>query len=382
MRGKKAIKKTKSKIFDRFINLWAVKLLPSILLAGILVWPFGQLLQLTPPGQTIRLQTLDLLAAALFLLLLPRYKKIISDPLFKPLAIFSALCAASLFIAAINGAVGPAALLYLIRFVAYTSFYFAFRLRGVKTYYLVLWAAVFVILGLAQYLFLPDMRILKYLGFDDHYFRLIGTFFDPNYSGLVLAVFTIMSMTIKKRRFIFLLPLTTLVLTFSRASYLSLAAGIIYLIFSQKKFKLLFSLIILALLLYLAPKPFGEGVNLLRTFSIQSRWQNQVQAINLFAKNPFFGVGFNTLKNSSIALVPNLTSGVDNSFLFVLTTTGIAGFAAFLYLIKVAWQLTQNPTARAALIAILVHSLFNNSLFFSWNLVLIFLLLNYPKESA
>ena len=223
-------------------------------------------------------------------------------------------------------------------------------------------AAVFLGFGFLQYIALPDVRFLKYIGFDDHYYRLVGTFLDPNFSGLVLAILTLLSLSLFKQKniLLFLPPLIGLALTFSRASYLSLAAGLIYLGVIKKQFKLLISLLLLGLILYLAPKPFGEGVNLFRTFSITSRYANQIEAIKLFAANPIFGIG-------------SFTSRIDNSFLYVLSTTGLVGFSAFLYLIKVSWKVTQNIAAKSAIIAILTHSLFNNSFFYSWIIVLFFL---------
>ncbi|MFZ2202248.1 MAG: hypothetical protein WAV56_02515, partial [Microgenomates group bacterium] len=158
-----------------------------LLTAAILVWPFGQLLSLTPFGSAFRLQLLDVLAVLLFVSLLPSYRKITKDPLFKPLALFSLTALLSLVVNA--GSVSLAGLAYFLRFVSYASFYFAFRIKGVKKYtrYLVLAAAILLIIGSLQYFLLPDVRFLAYLGFDDHYYRLIGSFLDPNFTGLVLA---------------------------------------------------------------------------------------------------------------------------------------------------------------------------------------------------
>ncbi|MBI3443330.1 hypothetical protein HY008_01540 [Candidatus Woesebacteria bacterium] len=337
-----------------------------LLTLAILVWPLGQLLQLTQFGQVIRLQVFDIIAGFLFLSLLFHQKKVVKDILFKPLAIFIVAASVSTTIAFFRGyAPGFVSLLYMLRFVAYTSFYFAFRIEGVKKYfpYLFLSTAVFLGFGFLQYIALPDVRFLKYIGFDDHYYRLIGTFLDPNFTGLVLAGLVILSPWP-----LLFVPLIGLALTFSRASFLSLAAGLIYLAIIKKQFKLLISLFLLGLILYLVPKPFGEGVNLFRSFSIISRFENQTEALKLFATSPLFG-------NS------NFASRVDNSYLYVLATTGIIGFAAFLNFLKASWKITKNIAAKAALVAIFTHSLFNNSFFYSWILALFFLLLNVnPKE--
>ncbi len=354
-----------------------------LLIISILIWPFGQLLQLTPFGSSIRLQLLDLVALFVFLsVFVPTTRQeALKDPLFKPLALFTLTAALSLIFALPRLSQNEiiSSFLYLFRFVCYTSFYFAFRKEGIRKYlrYLLLSSAIFLSIGFLQYLFLPDVRFLKYLGFDDHYFRLIGTFLDPNFTGLVLVVMTILA-----PKLFFLLPLLALVLTFSRASFLALAISLLYLGFTQKKFKLLFLLLVLGVTLYFVPKPFGEGVNLWRTFSIVSRLDNQKKAFDLFLKNPILGVGFNSLKSISKTDIPNLSSGVDNSFIFVLATTGLLGFATFLSFLKKAWQTAANPLSRACLLAIVVHSFFNNSFFYSPILVLFFLIVNLPPRKS
>ncbi len=327
-----------------------------LLILSIFVWPFGQLLQLTPLGTSLHLQLQDVIAAMLFLTLLISYReKIIKDPLFKPLAIFSLATLLSL---------GNIA--YSARFICYTSFYFAFRIEGVKKYYrhLIIAAILFLVTGFLQYLLLPDVRFLTYLGFDDHYFRLIGSLLDPNFTGLVFVIFTLLSPKI-----FFVIPLLALALTFSRASFLVLTVSLLYLCVVKKQFKLLFLLLILGVLIYFAPKPFGEGVNLLRTFSIVSRFENQKQALVIFTQNPILGVGFGPRK-------------IDNSFIFVLTTTGVVGFVALLSLLKKAWQITIDPLAKATLLAIFIHSLFNNSFFYPPILFLFFLLLNFRSNRS
>ena len=340
-----------------------------LLITAILVWPFGQLLSLTPFGGVFRLQLLDVLAVLLFVSLLPSYRKIAKDPLFKPLLFFVLTALISVLVNLTS--VSLIGWLYFLRFVSYTAFYFALRIAGVKKYarHLLFAASLFLGLGLLQYFLLPDVRFLRYLGFDDHYYRLIGSFLDPNFSGLILAILVILSPWP-----LLVVPLIALVLTFSRASFLSLAVGLAYLSLTQRRCKLLLTLLLLGLFLYLAPKPFGEGVNLRRTFSITSRWQNQKTALLLFSQKPLFGHGFNTLKQTG--------TGVDNSFLFVLVTTGLTGFAAFLYFLKTAFRGIKSPLVKAALVIIFTHSLFNNSLFYTWILTLFFLLISQRSKRS
>jgi O-antigen ligase len=362
----------------------------SLLIISILVWPFGQLLTLTPFGNTLRVQLLDLLSVLLFIsLIFTSRKNILKTPLFKPFVLFILAALASLI--ANPDSISLVGVGYFLRFVSYTSFYFAFRIQGIKKYsrHLIIAAGLFLAIGLLQYFFLPDVRFLRYLGFDDHYYRLIGSFFDPNFTGLVLAVLVVLTPWSARLRAkpaawpARLVLLIALVLTFSRASFLALATGLVYLSLTTRRFKLLLILALLGLLLYLSPKPFGEGVNLLRTFSITSRLMNQRNALLMFAQKPLFGHGFNNLKQTNGNLIPNLSSGVDNSFLFVLVTTGLTGFAAFLYLLKTAYRGLGSPIVRTTMVMILVHSIFNNSFFYSWILAPFFLLISSTaKRSA
>lgn len=327
----------------------------------IFVWPFGQLLQLTPIGSPIRFQLLDLLTflLALSLLVSKNSRQLIkADRLTRPVLFF----VLSLFVSLAFNAVTSIAWLYLLRFVSYLSIYYSFAIRGVKKYsgYLFLSITIFLSIGFLQYLFLPDTRFLSYSGFDDHYFRLIGSLLDPNFTGLVLVVFTLLfPLPIR------LIPLLALALTFSRISFLALAFGLLYIGIARRQIKPILILGLLFLLIILAPKPFGEGVNLLRTFSISSRIENQINSFNNFSQAPLFGHGFDTLNRR-----------VDNSFLYVLATSGIFGLITFLTFLKFGWSLNLDVRVRASLLAILIHSLANNSFFYPWILSLYFVLLN------
>src|SRR3990167_6342866 len=85
----------------------------------------------------------------------------------------------------------------------------------------------------------------------------------------------------------------------------------------------------------------AEGTKLFRTASISARQVSANEAIDTFKKNPKTVVGYNSYKfalkkyksyeNKSIK--PRSAFGTDNSFLFILATSGIIGFTSFLYLV-------------------------------------------------
>jgi O-antigen ligase len=337
-----------------------------LLLLTIYVWPFGQLLTFTNPVLPFTIYLLDVmvLLVTFSLVIYKDIIKIFSGPIIKPLLIFFGVAVLSLLINIKQGISSglPMSIFYLLRLLTYPSLFFAARYVGIKKLKipLIISLITFSTLGFLQYLVFPDMRFLKNLGFDDHYFRLIGSFYDPNFTGVIFAA-TALYLICNSYYLPSILLITLLALTFSRASYLVFAFGIIYLLIIRKKAKLLLLLPLLAFLIYLIPKPFGEGVNLLRTFSIFSRFGSWQEGITLFLQRPIIGWGYNTLRG-----VANSRFQIDSSYIFILATTGIVGLAAFLNLLKTLYKQTFNEGIKVLIIAILIHSLFNNSLIYIW----------------
>lgn len=95
----------------------------------------------------------------------------------------------------------------------------------------------------------------------------------------------------------------------------------------------------------LLPKSLpSEGVNLVRTASVNSRLVAYQEATEIFLNQPVIGVGFNMYRysqhekgflkengNAQSWLTNHSGAGVPNSYLFVLATTGLTGFIALVY---------------------------------------------------
>jgi len=340
----------------------------------LLVWPFGHFLS-ARVGESSIIPLLDILALATLLSSLPkilRSKKIITkDALFRPIIVFLAISALSLLIRIPELGIAEIlkSSLYLLRLVAYFCLYFTFRVYPVRKYldYVKLAALLFVVFGMIQYLFSPNMSFIQYIGFDDHFYRLIGTLLDPNYTGALLSAFSVLFLAQNQFK-LSLAILIPLAFTFSRASYLSFLIPALIFSITKKKYLLFVLPIFLALAIFIAPKPFGEGVNLFRTFSITSRLGSVQQGLSLFAHRPILGWGYNTLTSESGRV------GIDNSFIFLLATTGLAGLVSFLYLLREAfWR--KSPAIKLSVLSILVHSLFNNTIFLPWVLSYLILLM-------
>jgi len=250
-------------------------------------------------------------------------------------------------------------------------------------------------LGLLQYFIFPDLTQLKWLGWDDHYYRLAGTIFDPGFTGilLVLTFFLCLHTKLDKTTKIFSLALTTLALflTYSRASYLAFFAGLI--IYGLKKIKLKKAVYIIFAFLFVLPflpKPKGEGVNLLRTFSITRRFDSMKIGLTIFSQNPVTGVGFNLLRPAvnryqlaeSDWQTSHSAAGIDNSYIFILATMGIPGLIAFLWLLYSILNIKTNQLLiHTSFAAVSTHALFTNTFFYPFVMLWLWLLLGSSTEN-
>ena len=251
--------------------------------------------------------------------------------------------------------------LYLVRWLAYACLLPIYQHEKIDLKPLLKYLCLaLAVLGLLQYLLIPDTRFLAVLNWDDHYYRLISTVFDPNYLGLIFVLgLVLFNLKILPS----LILLIALLFTYSRSSYLALIVVGFYLALIKKKFKIfIFAFFALIFALYLLPRPGGEGVKLERWFSVESRLGNYREGFGLWQKSPVSGLGFNTLRYFRNDPISHAAAGLDNSFLFVLATTGIIGLLTYLNLLKSLWQ--TSLLLKLSLVAILVHSLFQNSLFY------------------
>lgn len=297
------------------------------------------------------------------------------------LLLFLLLLIASMAVAFfITGEISP--WLYLIRILLYLLFlcsaYKVFQKNpSVLPLAAIVIGTIMMLFGVIQYMFLPDTRYLFSFGWDEHYYRLLGTLLDPNYTGLIFVV-TLWGVLRLKKKFpkkLFLGLIAffgiSLVLTFSRASYLSLTlSGIVFLVlksvtFSAKNF---FSAIAASILLFsvflITPKPGGEGVDLLRTNSILARYKASTQILNSMQPwQQIIGAGFYTLPTAvhdaqSHAKLP------DNIFLTIFYSVGILGSVLLLSLLIQKRSLVSKLDSyqAAILVSLVTHAQFNNSI--------------------
>lgn len=386
----------------------SIKLLEYFLLLFIFLFPFGQLTQI--PFIDIRIYAQDIVLLLLWACILinhERVKSIIKTKVFLPTVIFIAVATISLFFACVTLPIKDVFIssLYLLRFVGYAGIGIAVwrivsekqKQKGIIETGLILAGTLTSIFGLFQYVFYPDLRNLYYLGWDPHFLRVFGTFFDPNFIGLIITLtilliaFSSSVKDIKIKGVLLLINGIALALTYSRSSYLAFLVAFIAVCIMQKKKKLAALILCLSVVvLILLPRgKQSEGIQLERIASIGSRIESVNRGITIFSKSPIFGVGFNTLKYYQPYKIQyfdgkevpnNSSSGIENSFVFLLATTGILGFGAYMVVLKNMY-IGGDAVLKASLIAVTIHSLLNNSLFYPWIMAWIWIMVGISLSS-
>ena len=260
------------------------------------------------------------------------------------------------------------------------------------------------ILGLLQLIFLPDLKSLTILGWDPHYFRTVSTFLDPNFLGAFLSISVLLLLVktnLSKKKglvFIFLIIFFALTTTFSRSSYLMFIVSGLTLSFFKKSFRLSALVLTLSILFFLAFQIYNILVskprNIDRNYSANARLNTWQEGIAIFRQNPFLGTGFNTyryaltqynLADESFVNQRGATSN-DSSLLHILATTGISGLITYLGFIYTLIKsgIKKEIIAASSIFGLLVHSIFNNSLFYPPILLWISLIstnLNLTKDN-
>lgn len=254
------------------------------------------------------------------------------------------------------------------------------------------------VLGLAQFIFLPDLRFLATDGWDPHFLRTVSTFLDPNFAGafFVLTLLLVVSRSYLGGRsmmtpgvFIMLsIIYLALLTTFSRSGYLMFLVSFLTFSFLKKSIKIAVLTIILFAFLLLSFQIYIKAVNrvtpLDRTQTASFRLSTWQQGFEIFMKNPILGIGFNAynfaLKQYKLGdkqfLEGRGATTNDSSLLYILATTGILGFLAYFLFILGIIKISK-PILTAAILGLLAHSVFVNSLFYPFILVWLMLMASY-----
>lgn len=397
-------------------------LLKKLLYFALIAFPLGAVIRIKIV-ESVYIYPLDAAVGFIFLNILfiaiKSKKNIFKIPNFKALLYFA-------FFAFIGLLINPFHLpfmellisfLYLGRFLIYSSLlsvfvFFPLKFSSKYLFLLSLSGFVFVVLGLLQYLYYPDLRNLYYLGWDEHLYRLFSTVLDPNFAGSILVLDLLLLLGLYqsknnraewfKKLYLagIFVALLSIFLTYSRSTFVMLlSSGIIYLFITRQKNKIIILLLIIITGIIILPKSFkSEGVDLLRTASITSRTQSYVNALNIYKISPFLGTGFDSYRyvQQKLGLLDqknwqstHSAAGVPNSLIFVMVTTGILGFVFYInlwarFLKNVYYKVYGNnklfylySAVFSSIIGIFIHSIFENTLFYPFIMFWIFILLSF-----
>ncbi|MBI4036711.1 O-antigen ligase family protein [Candidatus Daviesbacteria bacterium] len=285
---------------------------------------------------------------------------------------------------------------YIVRFASYVLLgwvLYSKALPEIKdniSNILVVSGIVIAILGLLQFILLPDLRFLENQGWDPHYLRTVSTFLDPNFAGaffVLSLILVLQNLAIAKKwnTVLFVLIYLALLTTFSRSSYMMFLTSFLIISLLKKSIRLGFISVALffGLLLgfWIYTQTVSQPRNINRQLSAESRLTTWQQGWNIFQHSPIFGVGFNAyryaIREYSLAdstfLKSHGSSTNDSSLLYVLATTGVVGFLAYLtflgLILKTTWHKINSDKSISLIVlsaigGLLIHSIFNNSLFY------------------
>jgi len=367
------------------------KLVKILTLIFLVLFPFGQLLryEVLLFGTNVTFHPIDLIVGFIFLILITGgYDK---PTIYKSILAFLSVAVFSLFFSATIFGITPIikGSFYLLRLTSYL-FFFVALINIVRTSVaknmlyktLILISAIVGIFGWIQYLWLPDLRSLYFIGWDDHLYRLIGTFLDPGFTSIILVFGFLLSLVKfleekKKRYIVFLLFfLVTTAFTYARAAYIALLTGTYVISKVKKSLKTVLAVSALLLLIILVlPRPEGYGVKLERTHSIYAKIVNYKETLSIIKESPLIGIGFNNVciaRQKYLGDEKSLShacSGSDSSLLTIFATSGVLGLITivkFSYELIVMRRKAYNLAFLGCFAALIVHSIFVNSLVYPW----------------
>lgn len=268
----------------------------------------------------------------------------------------------------------------------------------------------FLYFGFLQYFFIPDTRFLQFLGWDDHYYRLVSTLLDPAFTGILfILTFWLLQMigqqkTVLKvdatatKIFSFLnVPISVLLtiglaLTYSRASYLAFGVSAVFVIFTflrtKQKGLILVSIFCTCLLLAslpFLPRPDGEGVKLERTSTIISRTSTfQSGLAELHGYRWLIGKGLFTSNNSLTQANFSHTRLPDSWLMMMLQGTGVIGLGLFLATTVHTYLHTykKNQWFWIGAVAVGIHGLFNASMMYVFVWIFLFALILTTSQTT
>lgn len=263
----------------------------------------------------------------------------------------------------------------------------------------------FLIAGYVQFLYFNDLRSLSSYGWDIHLYRLFSTLFDPNYAGVlyvIILLYFLSRVFEKKYRYSYkelaasFFTGIAIFVTYSRTAIVGITAGLLAVgILKRNVVAIVCTIVVIAVSFTLVSNPKIEGLNPFRSVSSNERIKSVKEAFYIIQKNPIIGSGFNAYRYAQVrygtrnahgAFASNADAGTDNSFLFVLATTGVVGFVLYLlsyfYLIKdLALNIRKVGIFPIGIVvSVFSASIFLNVLFFTPILTVFYILIAHKEQ--
>ncbi len=391
--------------------------LKKLFIASLFLYPLGQIARvrvLTSASFTVFDIGVFVVVVSFLTTKILKHEKITIGKIEKAAAFFIACCLLSLLmqIQVLKPGELLISSLYLFRWILYFGIYLivkdiAQKRRQLYINLSLLSGGIFLVIGILQYLFYNNLGNLRYLEWDDHLYRLFGTFLDPNFTGVFLVLYFLLvfsqikSSSSKRRIQFFILTIVTLfavIVTYSRTALIMLLVSMVALIFTSQYKKILLLLAGVAFLFVLLFSDVKtEGMNPFRTASSHERLKSMSNALQIIQKNPLFGVGFNAyryaqhrygFRESAKWQVSNADAGTDNSLLFVFATTGVLGLTAYLFLwLTILSEVMQrgrqdyfSKIVFISCVGLLVSSFFLNTLFYPFLLFWIWMMIGITTK--
>lgn len=322
------------------------------------LYPLGQFGRISFFNQQVNLYVYELFMGAAFLVLLIRYR---FEPWRRvPFARFILYLFASLLVSYVislpfyDAYANGVAFLYFIRLAFYLAYfvYMDRHLHAIRDGKAFITREIGFLLGALivaswlQYFLYPNLRNLLYQGWDPHLYRVFAFYFEPYLAGAALGLGLLFAFFrggfLKRFRYpVIACLIVLLMLTFSRTVYAAmLATSLLYLARSRKVRYFALIVLVFAALAYIIPKPEGAGVQLFRTFSVESRLKNAQEGLAMWTKAPLLGVGYNRIRYAKAKIgqageheVSHAAASYHSSFVTMLVAGGVAGLIAFVLLL-------------------------------------------------
>lgn len=307
-------------------------------------------------------------------------------------------------------------LAYLARWMAYFTVYLVVincvRAHEAEGVWSAIERAMLVIaaFGIVQAIFLPNFAFMVYpnarelIDWDPQRNRLVSTVLEPNIVAAMIALVLLVQLArlacgVRTALWKPTVLFAALIMTLSRSGALAFVVGCLVIVAARGLSKRVARFAGLMVLLAAVALPkliaFGKeyarfGISDASALARVNTWQ---RAIETFVENPWFGIGFNTYgfvqDHRGVERLGGASYSAEGGLLFIAVMTGIVGLVIYLGMLWFAlrrfrkgWRDERaSPSERglligaaAATVAILVHSVFVNSLLMPFVMELLWVL--------